>query len=70
VCTGVLPAYTSVHHLHAVFTETRRKPRISWDWELQTVVSHHVGAGTRKEKQGPPKEKQALLLVLRQGLTV
>jgi hypothetical protein len=42
-----VPAFTSVHHVHAVSPETRRGSQNSWTWNYRVVRSHvDTGNGT------------------------
>jgi hypothetical protein len=44
---GILPEYMSVYHMYTMPMQARKGRWIPLELQLQTVVSCHVGAGTR-----------------------
>lgn len=40
MCSGVLPACMSMHHMHAVPIEARRGHRIAWNWSCRWFLGH------------------------------
>lgn len=47
LCLSILPARVSVHHIYVVIIEAIKECHIPWGKELQTVMSHCVGSGSR-----------------------
>jgi hypothetical protein len=61
MCVNGLPVYmyVTIKHICAVPEEARRGHQNSWNLELQTIVSCHVGAGN--QTPGSLQEQQVLL---------